>query len=131
MNCTVPLLVSTIIDVVLITHTDLYSGCTDIYECTVGYMGALTRGTHTCVRTSDSGEVCYNYEGGYSCGPCDVGGAEKREGQDGTILSHTGHGSSDYDNYMNKEWYIKVALGYNVQLTIHEFGVSITFNKLC
>jgi hypothetical protein len=103
-----------------------HPGCVDVNECAVGYEGAPTRGTHACVRSSDAGQVCYNTEGGYYCGECDVGGAEKMEGQTGTVLSHPsqGHGV-EYDNSFTKEWYIKVAVGYHVELTIQDFAVRL------
>ena len=96
-------------------------GCSDINECTVGSMGSLTRGTHSCVRTGEGGAVCYNTDGGYSCGDCDVGVGERREGQEGTIISHPGQGVYNYPNSMSKEWYIRVEEGHHVQLTVEEF----------
>jgi hypothetical protein len=78
------------------------------------------------VRSLDAGEVCYNTAGSYYCAGCDVGGAEKMEGQAGTILSHLGQNQGvEYPNYLQKEWYIKVQVGYHVELTIHEYAVRI------
>ena len=77
------------------------------------------------MRSSDAGEVCYNTDGSYYCGSCDVGGAEKIEGQTGSVLSHPSQGQGvQYPNSMQKEWYIKVTLGYHVELTIQDFVVS-------
>ena len=91
----------------------------------MGYKGQLTRGTHACVRSSDAGKVCRNFDGGYECIDCDVGGAEAMQGQTGTIWSHRFQNfGAKYANDLIKEWYIKVDLGYHVELTIHEFSVS-------
>jgi hypothetical protein len=65
--------------------------------------------------------------GSYNCAACDVGGAEKMEGQTGRVLSHPSQGQGvQYPNSLKKEWYIKVTVGYHVELTntIHDFVVS-------
>ena len=58
------------------------------------------------------------------CGFCDVGGAEKMEAQEGTILSHPDQPAFNYTVNIVKEWYIKVDFGYHIELTIQEFAVS-------
>ena len=88
----------------------------------MGSLGSVTHGTHNCVRTGEGGDVCYNTAGGYYCGECDVGWGERREGQEGTIVSHAGQG--DYPNSLAKEWYIRVGDGYHVEITVQEFLVS-------
>ena len=106
-----------------------FLGCTDINECSIGHYTALTRGTHTCKRTRDLGEICYNNDGGYICGSCDMGTAEKMEGQEGSIKSHKGISwGKKYGANITKEWYIKVELGYHVELTIQNFAVRKQIN---
>ena len=57
------------------------------------------------------------------CGFCDVGVGEKMEAQEGIILSHPDHPAL-YTGNIDQEWYIKVDLGYHIELTIQEFAVS-------
>jgi hypothetical protein len=58
-------------------------GCTDINECD---WGTTPANTHTCNRTTSSGQLCYNSAGSYSCGVCGYGsGTERHFGDSGVV----------------------------------------------